>query len=94
MPHTQLKIQQLQHYALTRAYISYLFSYLLLASLFLCLSFNSFALTTVGDLKSQQKNEILFNIHAYYVEDLALQQSFENNQQFEALLAQLDPYSK
>ncbi|BDF93207.1 MULTISPECIES: S41 family peptidase [Pseudoalteromonas] len=90
MPHTQYKIKPLQHYAITRAYICYL----LLISVFLCLSFNSFALTNVGDLKSQQKSEILFNIHAYYVEDLALQQSFESNQQFEALLAQLDPYSK
>ena len=90
MLNTQLQIQQLQYSAFNRILISYL----LLVSVFLCLSFNSFAVTSVGDLKSQQKNEILFNIHAYYVEDLALQQSFESSQQFEALLAQLDPYSK
>ena len=81
--------QRLQHNA-----ISHQVSYLLLVSILLCLSFNSVAVTSVKDLKSQQKDEILFNIHAYYVEDLALQQSFGNPQQFEALLAKLDPYSK
>ncbi|MBB1331763.1 S41 family peptidase [Pseudoalteromonas sp. SR44-5] len=90
MLNTQLQIQRLQYPVFNRILISYL----LLVSVFLCLSFNCFAVTSVGDLKSQQKNEILFNIHAYYVEDLALQQSFESSQQFEALLAQLDPYSK
>lgn len=65
--------------------------------LFTLLLFSSFiaqSATSVKDLKSPQINEILFNIHAYYVEDLALQQSFEDIHQFEALLASLDPYSK
>ncbi|KPH96594.1 peptidase S41 [Pseudoalteromonas porphyrae] len=80
--------QQLQHYAINCS-----ISYFLLICI-LCISFSSAAVTSVNDLKSQQKNEILFNIHAYYVEDLALQQSFETTQPFEALLAKLDPYSK
>ncbi|MCQ8879571.1 S41 family peptidase [Pseudoalteromonas shioyasakiensis] len=69
-------------------------NYLLLVTLFLCLSFNSLAVTSISDLKSQQKHEILYNIHAYYVEDLPLQSSFEDQQQFEALFKKLDPYSK
>lgn len=71
-----------------------IFSAPLLCLLLLTLSFLSNAATSVKDLKSPQINEILFNIHAYYVEDLALQQSFEDINQFEALLASLDPYSK
>lgn len=71
-----------------------LITYLMLVSLLLFLSFSSFAVTSISDLKSQQKHEILYNIHAYYVEDLPLQSSFDNPQQFEALLEQLDPYSK
>ena len=53
--------------------------------------------SSVKELKSQQIDEILFNIHAYYVEDLALQNSDHinyNNKQFERLYSKLDPYSK
>ena len=78
------------HHHTTAAYISYLF----MQALFVCLSFNCLAVTSVNDIRGQQRDEILFNIHAYYVEDLAVQKSFDSPQQFEALLAQLDPYSK
>ncbi|WOC26844.1 S41 family peptidase [Pseudoalteromonas sp. N1230-9] len=48
-------------------------------------------------LHTQQLNEILFNIHTYYVDDLKLQNTFitqPDNQQIEALFERLDPYSK
>ena len=53
--------------------------------------------SSIKDLKSQQISEILFNIQAYYVDDLSVTknaQSTFNNQQVEILLDQLDPYSK
>jgi carboxyl-terminal processing protease len=59
-------------------------------------SMSAFA-RSVKELKNQQINEILFNIHAYYVEDLNLQNSDHieyNNQQFKRLYAKLDTYSK
>ncbi|MGO2012048.1 MAG: S41 family peptidase [Pseudoalteromonas sp.] len=65
-----------------------------LCLLLLILSFVTHSATSIKDLKSPQRNEIIFNIHTYYVEDLALQQSFEDINQFEMLLASLDPYSK
>nr|WP_237707166.1 S41 family peptidase [Pseudoalteromonas sp. BSi20652] len=61
------------------------------------LFFNSAFANSVKELKSQQIDEILFNIHAYYVDDLKLQNSPHieyNNQQFERLYSKLDPYSK
>jgi len=70
------------------------FNNALVYCLLLTLSFFNCAATSVKDLNSPQINEILFNIHAYYVEDLALQQSFNDINQFEALLESLDPYSK
>ena len=66
----------------------------LLMLFFVCFCLNSFAVTSINELKQQQQHEILFNIHAYYVEDLSLQSSFSDKRQFEALLNQLDPYSK
>ena len=45
----------------------------------------------------EQISEILFNIKAYYVDDLSLTKGAQgafNNQQVEILLDQLDPYSK
>lgn len=66
----------------------------LLMLFFVCFSLNCFAVTSINELKQQQQHEILFNIHAYYVEDLSLQSSFSDKRQFEALLNQLDPYSK
>jgi len=60
-------------------------------------SFPSIAKPSLETLHRQQLNEILFNIHTYYVDDLKLQNSFvsqPNNDQVEALLEQLDPYSK
>ncbi|TMO22142.1 S41 family peptidase [Pseudoalteromonas sp. S4741] len=53
--------------------------------------------SSVKDLESQKINEILFNIHTYYVDDLALQNSEYieyNSSQFERLYSKLDPYSK
>ncbi|MBW4966894.1 S41 family peptidase [Pseudoalteromonas sp. CR1] len=61
------------------------------------LIFNSALASSVKNLKSQQIDEILFNIHAYYVDDLDLQNSHYvqyNNKQFERLYSKLDPYSK
>ena len=72
----------------------YVFS-LLLFTFTLVLN-NAFA-SSVKNLKSQQIDEILFNIHAYYVDDLDLQNSHYvqyNNKQFERLYSKLDPYSK
>tara|TARA_B100000470_G_scaffold211098_1_gene189740 strand:- start:931 stop:2103 length:1173 start_codon:yes stop_codon:yes gene_type:complete len=60
-------------------------------------SFPSIAKPSLETLHRQQLNEILFNIHTYYVDDLKLQNSFvsqPNNDQVEELLKQLDPYSK
>ena len=74
--------------------MSRIFNTAFVCFLLLTLSFFNYAATSVKDLNSPQINEILFNIHAYYVEDLALQQSFNDINQFEALLASLDPYSK
>jgi len=50
--------------------------------------------SSVKDLESQKINEILFNIHTYYVDDLALHNSEYNTSQFERLYSKLDPYSK
>ncbi|TMP67291.1 S41 family peptidase [Pseudoalteromonas sp. S1609] len=53
--------------------------------------------SSVKDLESQKINEILFNIHTYYVDDLALQNSEYieyNSSQFERLYSKLDAYSK
>lgn len=52
---------------------------------------------SVKDLESQKINEILLNIHNYYVDDLVLQNSEYvqfNNTQFQRLYAKLDAYSK
>lgn len=73
--------------------------FITLVTLF-CLVFQSFpsiAKPSLETLHRQQLNEILFNIHTYYVDDLKLQNSFvsqPNNDQVEELLEQLDPYSK
>ena len=71
---------------------------LCLVILLTLLAFNTHVYaSSVKELKSQQIDEILFNIHAYYVEDLALQNSDHinyNNKQFERLYSKLDPYSK
>lgn len=69
---------------------------LLILITLLVLSNNVFA-SSVKELKNKKINEILFNIQAYYVEDLALKNSEHieyDNQQFELLYAKLDPYSK
>ena len=50
--------------------------------------------SSVKDLESQKINEILFNIHTYYVDDLALHNIEYNTSQFERLYSKLDPYSK
>ncbi|WP_213610460.1 S41 family peptidase [Pseudoalteromonas sp.] len=58
---------------------------------------NNTQASSVKELESQKINEILFNIHTYYVDDLALQNSkyIEYNvSQFERLYSKLDPYSK
>jgi len=74
-------------------------SFLLLVSL-LCLilqSFQAVAKPSLQSLQHQQLNEILFNIHTYYVDDLKLQNTFvtqPDNLQVEALFERLDPYSK
>ena len=74
-------------------------SFLLLVSL-LCLilqSFQAVAKPSLQSLQHQQLNEILFNIHTYYVDDLKLQNAFvtqPDNLQVEALFERLDPYSK
>ncbi|MGO2564048.1 MAG: S41 family peptidase, partial [Pseudoalteromonas nigrifaciens] len=70
--------------------------YLLALFVFISFSANVFS-SSIKELKNQQITEILFNIHTYYVEDLALQNTTHtsyNNQQFAHLYAQLDPYSK
>lgn len=70
--------------------------YLLALLIFISFSANVFS-SSIKELKNQQITEILFNIHTYYVEDLALQNTTHtsyNNQQFAHLYAQLDPYSK
>ncbi|OUS68290.1 peptidase S41 [Pseudoalteromonas sp. A601] len=90
MPTTKMTSFNLQHNVISCKLITYL----LLVSILICLSFSSLAVTSISDLKSQQKHEILYNIHAYYVEDLPLQSSFDDQQQFETLLKNLDPYSK
>lgn len=59
--------------------------------------FNTAFASSVKQLEGQQIDEILFNIHTYYVDDLQLQNSHfinYNPQQFERLLAKLDSYSK
>jgi len=69
---------------------------LLILITLLVLSNNVFA-SSVKELKNKKINEILFNIQAYYVEDLALKNSEHieyDNQKFELLYAKLDPYSK
>ncbi|QBJ63959.1 S41 family peptidase [Pseudoalteromonas sp. DL-6] len=66
--------------------------------LFVFFSFiNTGYASSVKDLESQKINEILFNIHTYYVDDLALQNSEYieyNTSQFERLYSKLDAYSK
>jgi len=72
----------------------YVFSLLLFT--FILVLNNAFA-SSVKNLESRQIDEILFNIHAYYVDDLELQNSHYvqyNNKQFERLYSKLDPYSK
>jgi carboxyl-terminal processing protease len=73
------------------------FKYISLAFLTLLLFSNSVFASSVKGLKEQQIDEILFNIHTYYVEDLALQNSRlieYNHAQFQRLYSKLDPYSK
>ncbi len=66
----------------------------------LCLllfSFQAIAKPSIQSLEHQQLNEILFNIHTYYIDDLKLQNSFTaqpDNLQVEDIFEQLDPYSK
>ncbi|GAB0109927.1 S41 family peptidase [Pseudoalteromonas distincta] len=63
---------------------------------FIALSNSAYA-NSIKKLKSQQIEEILFNIHAYYIEDLTLQKNHNNKydkQQFERLYSNLDSYSK
>ncbi|MBQ4834257.1 S41 family peptidase [Pseudoalteromonas sp. MMG010] len=58
---------------------------------------NAALASPISHLKTTQRNEILFNIHTYYVEDLALQNSQLidfNPSQFKRLYAKLDAYSK
>jgi carboxyl-terminal processing protease len=56
------------------------------------LAFISVSSNAKQQFTQEQVNEIIFHIHAYYVEDLPLSHiHFEN---FDTLLKQLDPYSK
>ena len=89
MPTTQTTIDRLTNCLASNNAIKSL-----MVMFFICFSLNCFAVTSINELKQQQQHEILFNIHAYYVEDLSLQSSFSDKRQFEALLNQLDPYSK
>ncbi|WP_409423973.1 S41 family peptidase [Pseudoalteromonas sp. RW-H-Ap-1] len=73
------------------------FSFILFVLLVLCGFINTAYASSVKDLESQKINEILFNIHTYYVDDLALQNSEYieyNSSQFERLYSKLDAYSK
>ncbi|WP_405602451.1 MULTISPECIES: S41 family peptidase [unclassified Pseudoalteromonas] len=75
-------------------YAGLIMSLLLFSFIF---SFSQALASSVKELKSQQIDEILFNIHTYYVDDLALQNSQHieySTQQFERLYSKLDPYSK
>jgi len=74
----------------------YISLYLLVLLTLIAFSSNVLA-SSIKDLKRQQIDEILFNIHAYYVEDLTLQNNHHikyNSQQFERLYSKLDSYSK
>ncbi|MBG9991217.1 S41 family peptidase [Pseudoalteromonas sp. NZS37] len=74
----------------------YISLYLLVLLTLIAFSSNALA-SSIKDLKRQQIDEILFNIHTYYVEDLTLQNSHHikyNSQQFERLYSKLDSYSK
>ena len=74
----------------------YISLYLLVLLTLITFTSNALA-SSIKDLKRQQIDEILFNIHTYYVEDLTLQNSHHikyNNQQFERLYSKLDSYSK
>ncbi len=79
-------------------YVTQLSFILLVGLLWLMLqSFQAIAKPSLKSLQHQQLNEILFNIHTYYVDDLKLQNSFvtqPDNLQVEALFSRLDPYSK
>jgi carboxyl-terminal processing protease len=89
------KIPQTRSFPSSRTHYSFLLCALTCIAIF-CFS-NSLLASSVKDLKSQQISEILFNIKAYYVDDLSLTKGAQdafNNQQVEILLDQLDPYSK
>lgn len=63
---------------------------------FILFTNDSFA-SSIKELKNRQIDEILFNIHAYYIKDLTLQNNNHikyDRQQLEQLYSQLDPYSK
>ncbi|WP_418607629.1 S41 family peptidase [Pseudoalteromonas sp. US3C1013] len=73
------------------------FCFILFVLLVLFGFINTAYASSVKDLESQKINEILFNIHTYYVDDLALQNSEYieyNSSQFERLYSKLDAYSK
>lgn len=70
------------------------FSSCVLASLFIIFSFfnSTLASTIDSKLSPQESNEILFNVHAYYVDDLPISELTKEG--LDALFGQLDPYSK
>ncbi|MBD1581729.1 S41 family peptidase [Pseudoalteromonas sp. S16_S37] len=75
-------------YAFTRTY----HGWALLFSVLLCLTFITPSTFAKQRFTQEQVEEILFHLHAYYVEDLPLSHVDKSN--FEQLLSQLDPYSK
>ncbi|NOU51622.1 S41 family peptidase [Pseudoalteromonas sp. JBTF-M23] len=80
-------VNRIKH-AFTRTY----HAWALLFSVLLCLILITPSTFAKQQFSQEQVEEILFHIHAYYVEDLPL--SHIDNSNFEQLLSQLDPYSK
>ncbi|CAH9056101.1 putative CtpA-like serine protease [Pseudoalteromonas sp. CIP111854] len=65
---------------------------LIVFGILLCLCFITPPSFAKQQFNQEQVDEILFHIHAYYVEDLPLSNIDKHN--FDKLLTQLDPYSK
>jgi len=89
------KIPQTYPSSFSKSRYSFLLRVMAFITVF-CFS-NSLLASSIKDLQAQQISEILFNIKAYYVEDLSLTKRTSNEasvQQVETLLKQLDPYSK
>lgn len=77
----------------TKGYCTFFITHVLASLLVILSLFNSVFASTLDSKPSlQESNEILFNVHAYYVDDLPISELTKEG--LDALFGQLDSYSK